>query len=165
MCSSDLKDLLSSALSRSDTPMGLTVLDGRTQDLVASGVLPQLVKDPAAYCIEYTDGTRATLLLLNGAIMDYNIAANVAGHGIVSTQFFLPPPPNVTDSACLAAKIEQTFHTGSAAYPVERTLLTTGVLEACLLSRHRLNQRLETPQLAGLSYLPTGRVSATSGRK
>jgi hypothetical protein len=148
------KDLLSSALSRSDTPMGLTVLDGRTQDLVASGVLPQLVKDPAAYCIEYTDGTRATLLLLNGAIMDYNIAARVAGQGIVSTQFFLPPPPNVTDSACLAAKIEQMFHTGSAAYPVERTLLTTGVLEACLHSRHQLNQRLETPQLA-VSYQPS----------
>jgi len=147
------KDLLSSALSRSDTPMGLTVLDGRTQDLVASGVLPQLVKDPAAYCIEYSDGTRATLLLLNGAIMDYNIAARVAGHGIVSTQFFLPPPPNVADSTCLAAKIEQTFQSGSAAYPVERTLLTTGVLDACLHSRHKLNQRLETPQLA-VSYQP-----------
>jgi hypothetical protein len=145
------KDLLSSALSRSDTPMGLTVLDGRTQDLVASGVLPQLVKDPAAYCIEYTDGTRATLLLLNGAIMDYNIAARVAGQGIVSTQFFLPPSPNLTDSACLAAKIEQMFQTGSVAFPVERTLLTTGVLEACLHSRHKLNQRLETPQLA-VSY-------------
>jgi hypothetical protein len=147
------RDLLSSALSRSDTPMGLTVLDGRTQDLVASGVLPQLVKDPAAYCIEYTDGTRATLLMLNGAIMDYNIAVRVAGKGIVSTQFFLPPPPNVMDSACLAAKIEQTFHTGSAAYPVERTLLTSGVLEACLHSRYKLNQRLETPQLA-VSYQP-----------
>jgi hypothetical protein len=147
------KDLLSSALSRSDTPMGLTVLDGRTQDLVTSVVLPQLVKDPIAYCIEYTDGTRATLLLLNGAIMDYNIAVRVSGQGNVSTQFFLPPPPNVTDSACLAAKIEQTFHTGSAAYPVERTLLTTGMLEACLHSRHKLNQRLETPQLA-ISYQP-----------
>ncbi len=147
------KDLLSSALSRSDTPMGLTVLDGRTQDLVASGVLPQLVKDPAAYCIEYRDGTRATLLLLNGAIMDYNVAAKVAGQETISTQFFLPPPPNVTDSACLAAKIEHMFQSGSAAYPVERTLLTSGVLEACLHSRHRLNQRLETPQLA-VSYQP-----------
>jgi hypothetical protein len=147
------KDLLSSALSRSDTPMGLTVLDGRTQDLVASGVLPQLVKEPAAYCIEYNDGTRATLLLLNGAIMDYNIAARVAGQGIVSTQFFLPPPPNVTDSACLAAKIEQTFLTGITPYPVERTLLTSGILEACLHSRHRLNQRLETPHLA-VTYQP-----------
>jgi hypothetical protein len=151
------KDLLSSALSRSDTPQGLTVLDGRTQDLVASGVLPQLVKDPAAYCIEYTDGTRATLLMLSGAIMDYNIAARLTGQGIVSTQFFLPPPPNVTDSACLAAKIEQTFHTGSAAYPIERTLLTTGVLEACLHSRHKLNQRLETPQLAVSYQPPAGR--------
>jgi hypothetical protein len=147
------KELLSSALSRSDTPLGLTVLDGRTQDMVASGVLPQLVKNPAAYCIEYNDGTRATLLILNGAIMDFNIAARVAGHGLVSTQFFLPPAPNVTYSACLAAKIEQTFQTASAAYPVERTLLTTGMLEACLRSRHRLNQRLETPQLA-VSYQP-----------
>ena len=146
-------DLLSSALSRSDTPLGLTVLDGRTQDLVASGVLPQLVKDPAAYCIEYNDGTRATLLMLNGAIMDFNISARVAGHGLVSTQFFLPPDPNVTYSACLAAKIEQTFQNRSASYPVERTLLTTGLLEACLHSRHRLNQRLETPQLA-VNYQP-----------
>src|SRR6201985_2100349 len=99
------KDLLSSPLSRSDTPLGLTVLDGRTQDLVASGVLPQLVKNPAAYCIEYNDGTRATLLMLNGAIMDFNISARVAGHGLVSTQFFLPPAPNGAYSACLAAKI------------------------------------------------------------
>jgi hypothetical protein len=147
------KDLLSSALSRSDTPLGLTVLDGRTQDLAASGVLPQLVKDPAAYCIEYTDGTRATLLMLNGAIMDFNISARVAGHGLVSTQFFLPPAPNRTYSACLAGKIEQMYQTRSAPYPVQRTLLVTGLLEACLNSRRRLNQRLETPQLA-VSYRP-----------
>ena len=142
------RDLLSSALSRSDTPLGLTVLDGRTQDLVASGVLPQLVKNPAAYCIEYTDGTRATLLMLNGAIQDFNIAVRVADHGLVSTQFFVPPAPNQASSACLTAKIEQMFQTRSAAYPVERSLLTTGLLEACLHSRHRLNERLETPHLA-----------------
>jgi hypothetical protein len=149
------QDLLSSALSRSDTPLGLTVLDGRTQDLVASGVLPQLVKDPAAYCIEYTDGTRATLLMLDGAIMDFNISARVAGHGLVSTQFFLPPAPNSTDSAVLAAKIEKLFQTQRVAYPVERALLTTGLLEACLNSRHKLNQRLETPQLAVRYEPPT----------
>ncbi|MGC1871168.1 MAG: hypothetical protein WA700_09440 [Acidobacteriaceae bacterium] len=147
------EDLMSSALSRSDTPLGLTVLDGRTQDLALPGVLPQLVKDPAAYCIEYNDGTRATLLMLNGAIRDFNISARVAGHGMVSTQFFMPPAPNQTYSACLAAKIEQMYQTGNAPYPVERTLLTTGLLEACLASRHRLNQRLETPQLA-IRYQP-----------
>ena len=45
------------------------------------------------------------------------------------------------------------FQTHRAAYPVERALLTTGVWEACLSSRHKLNQRLETPQLA-VSYQP-----------
>ncbi|HET9100387.1 MAG TPA: hypothetical protein VFN62_08345 [Acidobacteriaceae bacterium] len=147
------EDLMSSALSRSDTPLGLTVLDGRTQDLAAPDVLPQLVKDPAAYCIEYNDGTRATLLMLNGAIRDFNISVRVQGHGMVSTQFFMPPAPNQTYSACLAAKIEQMYQTRRAPYPVERTLLTTGLLEACLNSRHRLNQRLETPQLS-IRYRP-----------
>lgn len=141
------KDLLTSALSRSDTPMGLTVLDGRTQDLVSSGVLPQLVEAPAAYCIEYLDGTRATLLILNGAIGDFNIAAKVQGGEIVSTQFFMPPAPNETYSACLAAKIEQMYQTRNSSCPIQRTLLTTGILEACLKSRHQFNQRLETPHL------------------
>ncbi|MGC2398753.1 MAG: hypothetical protein WA510_03170 [Acidobacteriaceae bacterium] len=148
-------ELLSSALSRTDTPQGLTVLDGRTQDLAASGVLPQLVKNPAAYCIEYSDGTRATLLMLDGAIADFNIAVKVAGHEVVSTQFFLPPAPNKSDSACLAAQIEQFFETQRTPHPVERTLLTSGVLEACLKSRHSLNQRLETPQLAVRYQPPT----------
>jgi hypothetical protein len=147
------EDLMSSALSRSDTPLGLTVLDGRTQDLAAPGILPQLVKDPAAYCLEYNDGTRATLLMLNGAIRDFNISARVQGRGMVSTQFFMPPAPNQTYSACLASKIEQMYQTHTAPYPVQRTLLTTGILEACLNSRHRLNQRLETPHLA-VSYRP-----------
>jgi hypothetical protein len=54
------------------------------------------------------------------------------------------------------------FHTGSGAYPVERTLLTTGVLEACLHSRHKLNQRLETPQLA-VSYQPPAESQRARG--
>ncbi|MGH9469149.1 MAG: hypothetical protein ACRD1N_02265 [Terriglobia bacterium] len=147
------RELLSSALSRSDTPLGLTLLDGRTQDLVASGVLPQLVKAPAAYCIEYADGARATLLMLNGAVMDFNIAVRTGGSGLVSTQFFLPPTPDVTNTACLAAKLEQMYTTGSAPYPAQRTLLTSGILEACLDSRRRLNQRIETPHLA-VHYQP-----------
>jgi hypothetical protein len=149
------KDLLTSALSRSDTPLGLTLLDGRNQDLVGDGALPRLVKDPAAYCIEYTDGTKSTLLMLNGAIRDFNISARLAGQELVSTQFFMPPAPNETYSACLAAKIDQMYQTRATPYPIQRGLLTTGVLEACLNSRHHLNQRLETPQLIGGYQSPT----------
>ena len=146
-------DLLSSALSRSDTPLGLTVKDGRTQDLASPGVLESLVKNPAAYLIEYRDGLRATMLMLNGALRDFNFAARLQGPRIISTQFLLTPEPNVTYSACLASKIEQMFTTGHAPYPIQRTLLTSGVLEACLTSKLQNHEKLETPQLA-VTYQP-----------
>jgi len=141
------RELLVAALSRSDTPQGLTLVDGRTQDLVGSGELQRLVKNPAAYFIEHRDGLRTTLLMLNGAVADFNFAARVEGLGTVSTQFLLTPVPNVTYSACLAAKIEETFRTGKAPYPVERTLLVSGVLESCLQSRAEGGKRLLTPHL------------------
>ena len=148
------KDLLSSALSRSDAPQGLTVVDGRTQDMAASGVLPQLVKDPAAIAIEYIDGTRATLLRLDGADMDFTFSARVAGHGLIATQFFRSPVPFVSYSAGLTAKIEEMMKTRTAPYPARRTLLTGGILEAALTSRARLNQRLDTPHLS-VRYSPS----------
>jgi hypothetical protein len=142
------KELLTAALSRSDTPQGQTIVDGRTQDLVAKGELPKLVKTPSAYFIEYRDGLKATLLRLNGAIKDFTFAARVKGAGVQSTQFFLSPEPNVTYSACLVRKIEELFETGKAPYPVERTLLVSGILESCLTSRFEGQKRLETPHLA-----------------
>ncbi len=141
------RDLLVSALSRSDTPQGQTIVDGRTQDLVAKEQLPKLVKNPAAYFIEYRDGLKATLLMLNGAVKDFTFAARVKGQGVQSTQFFLSPEPNVTYSACLVRKIEELFENGKAPYPVERTLLVSGVLESCLTSRLEGQKRLETPHL------------------
>jgi hypothetical protein len=141
------KELLVAALSRSDTPQGQTIVDGRTQDLVAKGELPKLVKNPAAYFIEYRDGLKATLLMLNGAVKDFTFAARVKGAGLQSTQFFLSPEPNVTYSACLVDRIEELFASGTAPYPVDRTLLVSGILESCLTSRFGGQQRIETPHL------------------
>ena len=141
-------ELLEAALSRSDTPCGLTDEDGRTQNMIANGELQRLVENPAAYFIEYNDGFQATLLMLNGAVRDYCFAAKLKNETtLISTQFFLTPTPNVTYSACLVSKIEELFETGVAPYPAERTLLVSGTLESCLKSRHQGNVRLETPQL------------------
>ena len=150
------KTLLTAALSRSDTPLGLTVEDGRTQDLVGSGLLPKLVKNPAAYFIEYRDGLRATLLMLDGAVRDFTFAAHVQGSGVQSTQFLLTPEPNVTYSACLMRKVEEMFETRVAPYPVERTLLVSGVLESCLTSKVKNHERLETQHLAVVYQAPKG---------
>lgn len=141
------KQLLTAALSRSDSPQGLSKIDARPQDLQGSGELRKLVKNPAAYFIEHRDGLKTTLLMLNGAVSDYTFAARVKGHGIISTQFFLPPTPNVTYSACLMSKIEEMFVTGKAPYPVERTLIVSGALESCLQSRKQGAKRLDTPHL------------------
>ncbi len=141
-------ELLEAALSRSDTPCGLTDEDGRTQDLIGTGELHRLADNPSAYFIEYNDGFKATLLMLNGAVRDYCFAGKLKSESIpVSTQFFLTPTPNVTYSACLVSKIEELFDTGVAPYPAERTLLVSGTLESCLISRHQGNVHLETPHL------------------
>ncbi|MCC7498431.1 MAG: hypothetical protein IT160_12690 [Bryobacterales bacterium] len=145
------KDLLRSAISRSDTPQGHAVLDGRTEDMVGLGEVQRLAKDPAAYFIEYNDGVKATLLMLNGVVADYNVAVRIKGMPPQAVQFLLTPVPNVTYSACLVSKIEEMIMTGRAPYPVERTQLVSGVLEACLTSKLMNQQRLETPNLA-VSY-------------
>jgi hypothetical protein len=148
------KELLTAAMSRSDTPMGTGDTESRPEDLVSSGQLPKIVKNPAAYFIEYRDGFKATLLMLNGGLKDFNFAARVKGAaGIQSTQFFLSPDPNVTYSACLAHGIEKMFETGVAPYPIERTLLVSGVLESCLTSKVRNHVWVDTPHL-NVAYRP-----------
>ena len=143
------RQLLEAALSRSMSRSGKALEDGRTQDLTHSGELEKLVKQPAAYFIEYADGLRATLLMINGAVQDFTFACRVRGlPQIHSTQFLLPPQPNVSYSSCLMNKVEEMIASGKAPYPVERTWLVSGILEMCLESKVRGNQRLDTPQLA-----------------
>ncbi len=107
------------------------------------------VKDPIAYRIEYADGLRATMLLMNGLVGDFTFAARLKGQPEpLSTLFYLPPTPNVTYSAELMAKAEATFLTGKAPCPIDRTLLTTGLVEAGVRSIGTGQKRLETPHLA-----------------
>ena len=147
-------ELLESALSRSDSIQGLTVRDGRTQNLARSGAVKGLVPHPAAYLIDYIDGTHATLLMLDGALADYNFAARVRGVSEpFSCQFLLPPVPNVAYSAWLMHQVDTMIESGRAPYPVERTLLVSGVLESCLDSKLQSHRRLDTPHLA-VRYQP-----------
>lgn len=106
------------------------------------------VKEPVAYRFEYNDGTKATMLLLNGLVGDFTFAARLKGaREPLSTLFYLPPNPNVTYSAALMSKAEETFLTGKAPCPIERTLLTSGLVEAGVRSLATGQKRIETPHL------------------
>ncbi|MEI6538011.1 MAG: hypothetical protein DWI22_16000 [Planctomycetota bacterium] len=107
------------------------------------------VKDPIVYRFEYADGVKATMLLMNGLVGDFTFAARLKGAPEpLSTLFYLPPTPNVTYSASLMSKAEETFMTGKSPYPIERTLLTTGLVEAGVRSLGTGQIKLETPHLA-----------------
>lgn len=106
------------------------------------------VKAPMAYRIEYLDGLKSTMLLMNGLVGDFTFAASLKDQAEpLSTLFYLPTNPNVSYSAALMSNAEEMFITGKAPYPVERTLLTSGILAACLGSLGNGQKRIETPHL------------------
>jgi hypothetical protein len=107
------------------------------------------VKEPVAYRFEYADGLHATMLLMNGLVGDFTFAARLKGQAEpLSTLFYLPPVPNVVYSAALMSRAEEMFLTGKAPYPIERTLLTTGLVAAGMQSLASDQKRIETPHLA-----------------
>src|SRR5262249_52276439 len=122
-------ELLEAALGRSET---LNVGDIRKNvGTVAVGAMP---RTPAtAFLVEYRDGTRGTVLLLNGHVQAFCFAARIKGESRpASCLFCLPPPPGAKFFDCLVANIEKFLEIGKSPYPVERTFLTTGILDAAM---------------------------------
>ena len=137
--------LFEACLSRSQT---LVQPESYSHRYPTQEQIQEWVKEPVAYRIEYVDGTRATMLLMNGLVGDFTFAARIGGQSApLSTLFYLPPVPNVMYSAELMAKAEATFMTGKSPCPIERTLLTSGLTEACVQSASTNQQRIETPHL------------------
>ena len=70
---------------------------------------------------------------------------------------YLPMPDGRTTLASFFSPFvynaEQMFLTGKAQYPIERTLLTSGMLIAGVDSDKK-GRRLQTPNLAAVTYQP-----------
>lgn len=141
--------LFEACLARSQT---LTQPESFSHRYPTAKQIRDWVKDPVAYRFEYIDGLKATMLLVNGLVGDFTFAARLRDRAeLLSTLFYLPPNPNVTYSAALMSKAEAMFLTGKPAYPVERTLLTTGLVAMGMKSLAEGQKRLPTPHLA-LTY-------------
>lgn len=116
--------------------------------------LPKLTT-PVAYRYEYADGLKATMILAGGLIHDFTFAGRVQGQTLpASTLMFLPYYDLQNFFSPLVNQIEQMFLTGQASYPIERTLLTTGLTEAGVDSLFRDQRKLMTPHLH-IQYQPT----------
>jgi hypothetical protein len=118
------------------------------------GPIRENVLKPLAILVEYADGTRGAVLNLIEAVSDFCFASRLKGQAEpVSFYFDLPQPPGARFFDPLTWHIEQFFHTGVPPYPVERTLLTSTVLDLALHSLKDGSRPVSTPALA-IRYQP-----------
>ena len=106
--------LLRAALSRTDSPQGNAIVDGRVEDMSLQA--RELAKSPRALLIEHEDGLRTTVLVLDGVVADTLVA--IDDGRVHSTQLFRAPSPMREDFSRLALAIEQFFVTKKA--PISR---------------------------------------------
>ncbi len=121
---------------------------------VKPGRPEQNAKRPALFLLEYKDGLRTASYMLDGHVSEFEFAAELEGRPEpMATQFVLNsasrPLPHFDG---LVKCIEDLFVSGQPAYPVERTLLTTGALAFLFESRER-QSRVVTPEL-NVRYKP-----------
>ena len=107
--------------------------------------------DAFAYFIEHRDGFRTTLFML--PIQDFNYAGlRTDTDEVIACQMHLPMPGSGATTADffnpLVHHIETMITDNRAPYPVERTLLTSGMTLTAVESLHRGQIPVATPEMA-----------------
>ena len=110
----------------------------------------QALPEITGYLIEHRDGFRTSMFLTS--IRDFNYAGLRKDTGeIFSCQMYLPMPGHGSTTADffnpLARHIETLVLEGRVPYPVERTLLTSGMVIGGVESLHRGQTKFETPEM------------------
>jgi hypothetical protein len=139
--------LVVAALTRSHN---LPVEGGYPTDKVTIDWARKVFPEAWGYFVEHLDGFRTTIVM--ASIADFNYAGLRSDTGeIVSCQMYLPMPGRGATTADffhpLVRHIEDVVITGKVPYPVERTLLTSGMTIAAVDSLHRGQVPVETPEM------------------
>lgn len=115
----------------------------------------EFAKNATFFLIEYRDGLKAAVAMSTGLANEFLFAGQVRGAARPqATWFRLEEDRPFGHFEHLLRAIEHTIHTGRPAYPVERTLLTTGILDAVMHSLADKGRLIKTPEL-DVRYTPT----------
>ncbi|MGH7136115.1 MAG: hypothetical protein ACREHD_10265, partial [Pirellulales bacterium] len=121
---------------------------GRLRDRRGGGKpLTEIVPEPVLFHIEYADGLKTNLLTLNGAVAEWAAAWRYADQRVDSTLFWTQEARPVMHFTYLVKGIDSMFQSGRPTWPAERTLLTSGTLNALMTSKLQGGARLDTPDL------------------
>jgi hypothetical protein len=111
-------------------------------------------KDATLFQFEYADGLLGNILMLPSFSAGTSIGLKLRGRSEpIGVRFDERTEPRYPHFAWLLKAIERMVYTGRPAYPVERTLLTSGILDRALTSLAEGQKKLATPELA-ISYQP-----------
>jgi len=109
---------------------------------------------PSLFLFQYHDGLLGAVFMLPTFSGGTSAALKLKGQtGVLATRFDERTEPRHPHFAWLLKGIECMIHTGRPSYPVERTLLTSGILDRALTSRVQNQMKLTTPVLA-IRYQP-----------
>jgi hypothetical protein len=112
-----------------------------------TGVEGEEAAEPHGILLTYKDGLKATVLKIGKSSTRWNFASRLKGESeIHATSFYVGPWQNRNLFKALSHAIQHHFRHARAPYPVQRTLLTTGILEAAMRSR-RDGVAVATPEL------------------
>ncbi len=118
-----------------------------------AGDMRELVKKPAVFIVDYNDGLKAAAFLLTGLVQDFTYAIDLEGQQKpFSTLMKLQAGKPHYHFGCLVKNMEIMFKTGKAPYPVERTMLSSGILDFALESRILGYKIVQTPELSKVRY-------------
>jgi hypothetical protein len=117
----------------------------------------KLASDPIGYFYEHVDGLRTAMFMMNGLVRDFTYAGLRSDNGQIETCIMYLPMPGDTATTAnffnpLCHHIEQMILTGRQPYPVERTLLTSGMTLHAVESLHRGQIKLDTPEMTNVKY-------------
>lgn len=120
------------------------------------GNMRELETDPHAVIIRYSDGTKGSIVMLTGYVNSgWAYAANADGK-TVATEFVLDHSMSYSHFSYLTLNIQKFFETGKPTAPVERTLMTSGIMDAGIRSLVQDGgKERQTPHLA-ITYSAAG---------
>jgi hypothetical protein len=110
-----------------------------------------------AFDIEYRDGQRMTVLMLNGYCQEFGFACRERGkREIVASSYKLDDVPRLKHFSSTTRAIEEMYISGQPTDCSARTTLTTGILWYGVESHWQKGKKLDTPDL-GIKYQPVMR--------
>ena len=156
--------------SRELVKAALKVQPNIKPDKIDEQLEKKLTKSGPFFLLNYRDGFKASVYMANGISRDMSFAARIRSvdpttkmveRRIVACNFTMEMDHPYGHFSYLVNSIEKMIHTGKPTYPVERTVLTTGVLDALMHSYVGTQEWVDTKHLA-ISYEPVDWPNAES---